>query len=346
MFTYETMELFRITRLSELGMSHIADNVVLLQHFQDGSDMKRALTVLKSQGLDELDRHPRVQDLGRRHHPRRADQPRSIRPLSELGLGCAVERSSRSSSGAVEETMVESGTSMPDRSMRIAVAFAREAALSPSARRCRACREVLEVNGAGLTLMAGRSSGPLCATSTDVGVLEEIQFTAGEGPCRDAFESQGSVHAPRMDDAAFAKWPSFVELARRSGIAGVFAYPLVSNGSKVGVMTLYQRTPGDLTAQQHDDSIVVAEVITETVLSLQADADPGELGPGLDGRTVYRAEIHQAAGMVAVQLQIPVDEAMVRLRGHALANDLSLTELASSIVARRYQLGDDRDSMS
>ena len=55
MFTYETMELFRITRLSELGMSHIADNVVLLQHFQDGSDMKRALTVLKSTGLDELE---------------------------------------------------------------------------------------------------------------------------------------------------------------------------------------------------------------------------------------------------------------------------------------------------
>ena len=39
MFTYETMELFRITRLSEFGMSHIADNVVLLQHVQDGSQM-------------------------------------------------------------------------------------------------------------------------------------------------------------------------------------------------------------------------------------------------------------------------------------------------------------------
>ncbi|HEY7627880.1 MAG TPA: ATPase domain-containing protein [Ilumatobacteraceae bacterium] len=50
MFTYETMELFRITRLSDLGMSHIADNVVLLQHFQEGSAMKRALTVLKSRG--------------------------------------------------------------------------------------------------------------------------------------------------------------------------------------------------------------------------------------------------------------------------------------------------------
>ncbi len=50
MFTHETAELFRITRLNELGMSHIADNVVLLQHVQDGSQMRRALTVLKSRG--------------------------------------------------------------------------------------------------------------------------------------------------------------------------------------------------------------------------------------------------------------------------------------------------------
>jgi circadian clock protein KaiC len=50
MLTYETMELFRITRLSEVGMPHIADNVVLLQHVQHGSEMRRALSVLKSRG--------------------------------------------------------------------------------------------------------------------------------------------------------------------------------------------------------------------------------------------------------------------------------------------------------
>jgi circadian clock protein KaiC len=50
MFTYETMELFGITRLNEIGMSHIADNVVLLQHVQHGSEMRRALSVLKSRG--------------------------------------------------------------------------------------------------------------------------------------------------------------------------------------------------------------------------------------------------------------------------------------------------------
>lgn len=50
MFTLEVPELFRITRLSELGMSHIADNVVLLQHLHSGDEMTRALTVLKTRG--------------------------------------------------------------------------------------------------------------------------------------------------------------------------------------------------------------------------------------------------------------------------------------------------------
>ena len=50
MATLECPELFRITRLSELGMSHIADNVVLLQHLHSGDVLKRALTVLKTRG--------------------------------------------------------------------------------------------------------------------------------------------------------------------------------------------------------------------------------------------------------------------------------------------------------
>jgi circadian clock protein KaiC len=48
MFTYETVELFRITRLGNWGMSHIADNVVLLQHVRDGSELKRAICTLKA----------------------------------------------------------------------------------------------------------------------------------------------------------------------------------------------------------------------------------------------------------------------------------------------------------
>ena len=36
------------------GISHVADNVVLLQHLHSGNDMKRALTVLKTRGASHI----------------------------------------------------------------------------------------------------------------------------------------------------------------------------------------------------------------------------------------------------------------------------------------------------
>ncbi len=54
MATLESPELFRITRLSELGVSHVADNVVLLQHLHSGHGLKRALTVLKTRGASHM----------------------------------------------------------------------------------------------------------------------------------------------------------------------------------------------------------------------------------------------------------------------------------------------------
>ena len=52
MMTYERAELFRLTRLSDIGMSHLADNVVVLQYVRAESDIKRALLVLKTRASD------------------------------------------------------------------------------------------------------------------------------------------------------------------------------------------------------------------------------------------------------------------------------------------------------
>jgi circadian clock protein KaiC len=48
----ETPELFRTTRVGELGMSHLADNVVLLQHVLDGGEVKRGLAVIKTRASE------------------------------------------------------------------------------------------------------------------------------------------------------------------------------------------------------------------------------------------------------------------------------------------------------
>ena len=41
-------ELFGVTRLSEFGISHVSDNVVLLQFLRGDSRIKRGITVMKT----------------------------------------------------------------------------------------------------------------------------------------------------------------------------------------------------------------------------------------------------------------------------------------------------------
>lgn len=51
MLTVEVPELFQLDRISERGISHLADNVILLQYVQDGPELLRALTVLKTRAM-------------------------------------------------------------------------------------------------------------------------------------------------------------------------------------------------------------------------------------------------------------------------------------------------------
>ena len=232
-----------------------------------------------------------------------------------------------------------------DQSLRIAVAFAREAAKSPEARLCTACVDVLDVAGAGITIMGGGHAGPVCVSNPRMAALEDLQYAIGEGPCQDAFRSNTFVHAPRLDVSASARWPSFVDLAHATGVGAVFAYPLSTKGAKIGVLTLYQDIEGELSTMQHEDSIAMVGVLTETVLSLQDAAPVGVLAAEIDDVVAYRAEVHQASGMVSVQLQIPVAEALLRIRAHAFADGRPLGVVAADIVARRLRLADDRGDL-
>jgi GAF domain len=229
-----------------------------------------------------------------------------------------------------------------EQSVRIAVAFARESAKSHPAALGTVCVDVLDVAGAGITVMGGGHAGSVSVSNPTVAALDDVQFTVGLGPCQDAFRLGTPVHAPHFDVASSARWPSFVELARARGIAAAFAFPLSTKGAKIGVLSLYHDSAGELTPAQQRDTIALVEVLTETVLSLQDAAPEGALAPGLDGAVAYRAEIYQASGIVAIQLQIPVADALLRLRAHAFATGRPVGVLAADIVARRFRLSDDR----
>ncbi len=223
-----------------------------------------------------------------------------------------------------------------DQSSRIAVAFARETAKSPTARLCTACVEVLEVTGAGITVLSGTDPGPICVSDSGVAGLENLQFDLAQGPCRDAFSSGRTVHAPRLDSSHALRWPPFVALAHSSGIRAVSAYPLINETASVGVLTLYRADEGDLSEAQHDDGVAVARVLTDTLISLRAVE---AVASTPDDAVMYRAEIYQASGMVAVQLGVAPAEALLEIRAHGVANGMSALDVAIEIVALRLRLG-------
>ncbi|MCU1399075.1 MAG: hypothetical protein JWN62_2184 [Acidimicrobiales bacterium] len=231
----------------------------------------------------------------------------------------------------------------PERWQQMAAAFAREVGDAAACRLCVVCAEMLGVSGAGITLMDGDQVGPLCVNGHGATELEDLQFTLGEGPCHDAFRSGRPVLVPRLDHRAPIRWLPFAELAIRIGIGAVFAYPLVHDDAKLGVLTVYQREPGPLSDQQLEECAALSILLAETISTMSSSAHLGILGPGIDDAVEFRAEVHQASGMVAAQLQIPIGQAMARIRAHAFANDIPLAVVAGDIVARRLRLSDDRD---
>jgi AmiR/NasT family two-component response regulator len=57
----------------------------------------------------------------------------------------------------------------------------------------------------------------------------------------------------------------------------------------------------------------------------------------------YRAEVHQATGMVSVQLDVSQAVALVRLRAYAFSEHRPLADVAADVVARRMRFDDNDD---
>jgi hypothetical protein len=67
---------------------------------------------------------------------------------------------------------------------------------------------------------------------------------------------------------------------------------------------------------------------------MQAGADPGAVSAALGQETDFAAVVHQASGMVSVQVGVSVAEALIRIRAYAFANDRHLSEVGAAVVAR------------
>ncbi len=226
-----------------------------------------------------------------------------------------------------------------DRHRRISLALSPGDAGRPSsARLCEVSADVVGLTGSGVMLMSGDiRRGSLCATDAVSHLIEDLQYSLGEGPCVEAYEHDRVVLEPDLADPVTPRWLAFSPAVLEAGARAVFAFPLRVGSVRLGALNFYRDRTGALSDDQHADALVMADVAALYVLDMQADTPPGAVSEALAAGADFHYALHNAAGMVSVQLGVSLTEALVRLRAAAFAIGRSLDELAEDVVARRLR---------
>ena len=229
-----------------------------------------------------------------------------------------------------------------DRRARILARLVGETTIECETQRlCDVCASVTGMTGAGIMLMSGAvPQGSVCTTSKVSALIEDLQSGLGEGPCVDAFHQGRPVLEPDLAAPSTSRWPAFAAPAVAEGVRAVFGFPLQVGAVRLGALNLYRDHPGALTAEQHADALVMADVAAQAVLVMQANAPPGKLAAELEAGGDFLYVVHQASGMVAAQLDVSVGQALIRLRAYAFGNEQALANVAEDVVERRIRFDD------
>lgn len=195
------------------------------------------------------------------------------------------------------------------------------------------------MDGAAIVLQTNHAAAGIAATAGEKGdELAALELTLGEGPGHEAIRKRAPVFSDQLLTGPSEKWPVFAAQALAQGIGAVFAFSLHLGSISVGAFETCRITPGKLSAPELIDLSHLASLATSALLLMQAGLQEGDLIDLLEASDPNQLRVHQAMGMAAEQASVSLSDGLALLRAHALANDLSLTEVAELIVTRRIRM--------
>lgn len=177
--------------------------------------------------------------------------------------------------------------------------------------------------------------------------LFELQRSLGEGPAITAAANGLPVIVDLMAPAR-PEWVVFTPEAQALGIGTICCLPLVAGEARVGALTAHRppTRPRPLEAPAARRPPVVAERDLQRLYRL-ADrmllavlAPNGSPNPGpADEQSRFTPVIHQAVGMISVQLGAGIVDAVASLQAEAFASGRDLDAVARDVVTGRRRFG-------
>jgi hypothetical protein len=210
------------------------------------------------------------------------------------------------------------------------------------ARLSRAAARLLEVDGAGFSVLVAGGRSPLGASCAAAELAERLQFTAGAGPCLLAHASGQPVFV--VEEDLRRRWPVFADqLVTRTPFRGVVSLPLRWATAGVGAMDLFFRDPGDVARLDVFDALAVGDLVVSALgdAALWSTWSEAEGPEWLHGPpAVRRAAVWTAVGHTCTALDVDSAPALELLRAHASATGRTTDDVAADLLSGRLRPAD------
>lgn len=182
-------------------------------------------------------------------------------------------------------------------------------------------------------LTAHMDGGTIAIASSDelAARLDEVQDTAGEGPCLTAIATGRTVD---VKDPAATSWPAWRTLALESGLRQAFSLPLIVRDDTLGALNLYSTSSLPFTGEDRDAARLFATHATGALQVAIRLARMAELTGHLEAALKSRGVIDQAKGILVAENHCTPDEAFEILRKASQNRNTKVRDLAAQIVAR------------
>lgn len=205
-----------------------------------------------------------------------------------------------------------------------------------------AIADCLRQPSAALTLL-GHERAVLATAASDATsrVAQNLELTLGEGPAHDIGAGppvHGDTDVIVVRDLVH-RWPLYGSAVGPLGVRAVIAAPLRLADTCVGALVAF----GPTTTVAMDAVLRLQDLAAGLTHAAQALPDTFNIIESLDlmpllDETDTHPAIHQAAGMLSVQLGTTITDAYAVLRARAFADDVDIDALAAKVVRREIRI--------
>lgn len=203
---------------------------------------------------------------------------------------------------------------------------------------CAPFLQTLPVSGASVTVIGGaRTQHTVCSSDAMAVRIDELQFSLGEGPQWVASSAGEFVAVPDVASDLHERWPVFGSSIRELDVGAIFAVPMTMGAVTVGAVTLHRVHSGDLTGEQRSYALAIASAIASTAVHRAMRSAGDDHAAESSAVPALRREVHQATGMMLVQLDTSATDAYSRLQAYAFAQGRTIQDVARDVVNRTLE---------